>query len=273
MRWTWWLLLLTACATAPASRDVPGDEIVACGRRFHTGTPVVLWDDPGGFDAYAGPEAHYGTRRGFPAGADVDHLRRVVTQVVVHYDVAVTSANCFRILHEKRGLSCHFLLDVDGTVYQTLDLKERAWHAAEANDRSIGIEIANIGAYRDPSELATWYDAGGALVLPAWLPRGELGPGPFRPARPGPIRGEVHGTALYQQDYTDAQYEALAKLLAALVIVFPEIRAEAPDTTTVLDDPAGFRGIVGHYHLTRNKVDPGPAFDWKRALDVARRVR
>ena len=29
-----------------------GDEIVAAGRFFHTGTRVVLWLDPGGYDAY-----------------------------------------------------------------------------------------------------------------------------------------------------------------------------------------------------------------------------
>src|SRR5688572_15071273 len=29
-----------------------GDEIVIAGQYFHTGAPVVLWTDPGGFDAY-----------------------------------------------------------------------------------------------------------------------------------------------------------------------------------------------------------------------------
>src|SRR4051812_28223055 len=29
-----------------------GDEIVVCGQMFHTGAPVVLWMDPGGYDAY-----------------------------------------------------------------------------------------------------------------------------------------------------------------------------------------------------------------------------
>src|SRR5579862_2843473 len=43
------------CATAPrpgtmASRR--GDEIVVAGQFVHTGTPVVLWMDPGGYDAY-----------------------------------------------------------------------------------------------------------------------------------------------------------------------------------------------------------------------------
>src|SRR5690349_17579216 len=29
-----------------------GDEIVVAGKFVHTGTPVVLWLDPGGYDAY-----------------------------------------------------------------------------------------------------------------------------------------------------------------------------------------------------------------------------
>src|SRR5262245_57169589 len=29
-----------------------GDEIMICGQLFHTGAPVVLWTDPGGYDAY-----------------------------------------------------------------------------------------------------------------------------------------------------------------------------------------------------------------------------
>src|SRR5687768_4513353 len=29
-----------------------GDEIIVCGQLFHTGAPVVLWLDPGRYDAY-----------------------------------------------------------------------------------------------------------------------------------------------------------------------------------------------------------------------------
>src|SRR4029077_5341113 len=29
-----------------------GDEIVVCGQFFHTTAPIVLWIDPGGYDAY-----------------------------------------------------------------------------------------------------------------------------------------------------------------------------------------------------------------------------
>jgi len=57
----------------------------------------------------------------------------------------------------------HFMLDVDGTIYQTLDVKERAWQATKANDRSVGIEIANIGAYPangNSTVLSEWYRKG-----------------------------------------------------------------------------------------------------------------
>src|SRR6516164_4021095 len=37
----------------PGTREARrGDEIVVAGQFFHTGTPVVLWMDPGGYDAY-----------------------------------------------------------------------------------------------------------------------------------------------------------------------------------------------------------------------------
>ena len=62
------------------------------------------------------------------------------------------------------------MLDIDGTIYQTLDLKERAWHATTSNSRSVGIEVANMGAYgrEDSSAFKQWltrafYDESGAI--------------------------------------------------------------------------------------------------------------
>ena len=49
-------LLFTGCQNLPkppgAHASRTGDEIVAAGQFFHTGTPVVLWMDPGGYDGY-----------------------------------------------------------------------------------------------------------------------------------------------------------------------------------------------------------------------------
>ena len=71
----------------------------------------------------------------------------MVDQFVIHFDARGSSRKCFEILQDVRGLSVHFMLDLDGTIYQTLDVKEKAWHATIANGRSIGVEVANIGAY------------------------------------------------------------------------------------------------------------------------------
>src|ERR1043165_1098993 len=48
------LVFLGACAQHRPGRELEreGDEIMVCGRLFHTGAPVVLWTDPGGYDAY-----------------------------------------------------------------------------------------------------------------------------------------------------------------------------------------------------------------------------
>ena len=216
------------------------------GRPVAVRTRVVLWSEPGGFRA-----TKVGERKG------------EVRQIVLHYDVAGTSAQCFKVL-ERRGLSCHFLVDLDGTVYQTADTSARAYQAGTFNDGSVGIEIANIGAYAKREELERVWP------FPPGVARGALPPGFVpRPARPGPLRGPIHGTLLWQQDFTDAQYEALGRLVAALCGAL-DIPARAPRETGVLPSPAAWHGIVGHYHLTTDKLDPGPAFDWDRFLGLVR---
>src|SRR5690606_31541597 len=137
-------------------------------------------------------------------------------------------------LHDERHLSVHFLLDVDGTIYQALDLKEKAWHATRANSRSVGVEIAQIGAYDAPDHerLTTWYgrDAEGLrLTIPAELAAAAGFEGrTFRPARDALLSGPRNGRHLWQYDFTDAQYEALARLTAALCRIFPEIEPAVP---------------------------------------------
>src|SRR5271156_7228514 len=48
-------VLAGGCHTMPQSGTLAprtGDEIMVAGHYVHTGTPVVLWTDPGGYDAY-----------------------------------------------------------------------------------------------------------------------------------------------------------------------------------------------------------------------------
>ena len=211
-----------------------------------------------------------------------------VGQFVLHYDVCGISKQCFRVLHDFRGLSVHFMLDIDGTIYQTLDLKERARHATIANDRSVGIEIANMGAYgaNELETLNTWYgtDAAGRLVIK--VPE-KLGDPMIRtkdfigqPARPERVQGNIQGQDLNQYDLTPQQYAALIKLTAALSKVFPKIKLDyprGPDGQVLPhklpdDQLAKYQGVLGHYHIQTNKTDPGPALQWDKVINGARRL-
>lgn len=318
MRWNLSLLLLlplAACLT-PLEPGQPlprrGDEISACGRLFHTGTRVILWNDPGGYDAYRveprfpdemdaaalaayETKANYHSLRGnlspemrrevMAGGWTLDHLRQCVDLFVLHYDACGTSRQCFKVLQDRRHLSVHFMLDLDGTIYQTLDLKERAWHAAEANDRSVGIEIAQIGAYENPQDehLLEWYatdDVGLRVVIPDRLREGGIPSNGFipRPATGERLSGPVHGKTYHQYDFTDEQYQALIRLTAALHRIFPRITLDVPRDeegailTRALTRPEfeQFSGLLGHSHVTARKIDPGPAFGWERLLRETR---
>lgn len=219
-------------------------------------------------------------------GWDLDLLREKIDQFVLHFDVCGTSAQCFYILHDRRGLSVHFMLDVDGTIYQTLDLKERAWHATKSNDRSIGIEIANIGTHSVGSRTDTfgpWYrrnDSGETfLTFPPYVRGREKFEGlELRPRRNDPVRGSIRGKEYEQYDYTKQQYDSLTKLSAALCDIFPKLKPDAPRSpdgkillhTLSEEQWASFSGILGHYHVQENKTDPGPAMDWDYLLEGTR---
>src|SRR5687767_12404764 len=121
------LVVLAGCAT-----DAPRSVVWVAGVPFETEAAVVTWKDPGGYDAYAercwfSPERvlpekpaagcdvprRYGPRstRGLPdevarrveeRGFDLDALRARVDQFVIHYDVCLTSRQCFKVLHDLR---------------------------------------------------------------------------------------------------------------------------------------------------------------------------
>jgi N-acetylmuramoyl-L-alanine amidase len=317
-------ILVSGCTTNSQIGKIEkrrGDEIVAAGQFFHTGTRVVLWMDPGGYDAYRverrfAPFAkssweishatvkelqtpnRYGLRqknlttneieRVRGGGWDLPLLQSVVDQFVMHFDVAGTSRSCFATLQDGRDLSVHFMLDLDGTIYQSLDLKERAWHATTSNDRSIGVEIANIGAYpvNGKNPFADWYkiDTNGepTITIPARFGDGGIRTKNFvgHPARPELIRGRIQGEDLEQYDFTPQQYAALIKLTAAVCKIFPKIQCRYPvDADGKLiprklpdDQLNNYQGVLGHYHIQTNKVDPGPAFNWDYVIGGAQKI-
>lgn len=296
-----------------------GDEIVIAGQFFHTRAPVVLWLDPGGYDAYRTPP-HFapdqpteGASRPSPPrgegpwfdfrdgvlddaalarvlahGWDLPALQQAVDLFVIHYDACGLSRECFRVLHDQRGLSVHFMIDLDGTIYQTLDVKERAWHAGAVNSRSVGVEIANRGAYEaGQGDLDRWYagdEIGTRVTLPPKLGDGGiLTPGfVARPDRREPVTGRIGNQTVTMYDFTPQQYESLTRLTATLCTVLPRIacRYPADDGGKLIaralrpGELTEFHGIAGHFHVAEpgRKVDPGPAFQWERVVREARRM-
>ena len=104
----------------------------------------------GGHYPYAGPRItqRYSTRpalRRYGDNPPIEAVQAVVRQFVVHHDGCHSADMCFNVLQNERGLSCHFLIDNDGTIFQTLDLALAGWHAAAWNFGSIGVEFCNYG--------------------------------------------------------------------------------------------------------------------------------
>jgi N-acetyl-anhydromuramyl-L-alanine amidase AmpD len=238
-----------------------GDEIIVCGERFHAGAPVVLWTDQGGYDFHysrapgSADERKPSHVRMSPLtdaqvaqvrrdGWTLDLLRDNVDQFVIHYSVEGTSRRTFDKLAE-RHLSVQLMLDLDGTIYQTMDLQEEAPHATKANGRSVGIEIANLGAYvGNIAPLNTWYkkDESGqiAIKIPAEFGDGGIRVKNFvgRPARPEIIKGVLQGKMLEQYDFTPQQYNSLIHLTATLCSVFAKITCDYPRQKTAFGPSA-----------------------------------
>jgi len=192
---------------------------------------VVLWSERGGLETPAG---NYYSYSGRP--------KRNIRLFVNHWDVCLSSRSCQRVL-DKRGVSVHFLIDNDGTIYQTLDMQHGAWHAGSerVNRASVGVEISN--AYY--TKYQSWYEKNGfgprPLVDDAW----------------------VHGNKLEEHtDFYPVQIEALKALWKA-VHKAAEVPLKAPTnqfgkTSTKYEQDVkygSFSGFISHYHVSKRKID------------------
>ncbi len=94
-----------------------------------------------------------------PSGNFNGRKGHAVDMLVIHTTCTKTTRRALDILTDpKSEVSAHYLIDYDGTIYQLVDEKKRAWHAGESfwdgqtdlNARSIGIEIQNTGKEKFP---------------------------------------------------------------------------------------------------------------------------
>ena len=72
----------------------------------------------------------------------------------------------------------------------------------------------------------------------------------------------------------------MAKAGEALAKIFPQIKLDYPrDAAGKLvlkklpdEELAKYRGVLGHFHIQTNKTDPGPALQWDKVIDGARKL-
>jgi N-acetylmuramoyl-L-alanine amidase len=83
-----------------------------------------------------------------------DQRKFDISLIIIHFTETKTFSEALNLLTSKeRKVSCHYLIDKSGDIFNLVDLDKRAWHAGESmwgnyddiNSRSIGIEIVNSG--------------------------------------------------------------------------------------------------------------------------------
>jgi len=81
--------------------------------------------------------------------------------VILHHTGSDAADRALRVLTDPmRQVSAHYLIAGDGTIYQLVDERSRAWHAGESrwgqntdlNSSSLGIELVNDGEEPYPEE-------------------------------------------------------------------------------------------------------------------------
>ena len=224
-----------------------GDALLVGGRPLiHVGGGVhvvTYMDDPKVDDH---PFGNYRRDRGV-RGLTLGKLRAKVRMLVLHHDATFSSMACLRVLR-KRGLSTHLLIDNDGTLYQSVDLRHTTWHAGRVNRHAIGLDLSNAadvqyaGRYRDR----------------------------------GIFKGEINGGKFTALGYSEPQYRTLIEVVRALTRFFPRRRPTPPVdpkgqvVNRIIGNTDEFEGVLGHFHVSAKKWDPGPGLDWKRVFNAVR---
>jgi hypothetical protein len=202
----------------------------------------VLWSEKGGLETKPG---HFYDYSGRP--------KRKIRYFINHWDVCLSSKSCQGVL-DRRGISVHFLIDNDGTIYQTLDIQHAAWHAGSSrtNRPSIGVEITN--AYY--TKYQDWYVRNGhgerPLVEGAWVHGNKLDP--------------FLGFYPKQIEAAKALWKAIS---GATGIPYETPVSQFGKTSTKYEQDVAygkFTGFVSHYHVSKTKIDCA-GLDLKILLD------
>lgn len=146
-----------------------------------------------------------------------------VTLIVLHHSGDDSAEKTYKTL-KKRGLSVHYIVDRDGTIYYVVDENKKALHAgccSKRNKKCCGKKVCAI--CKDDKYVGITDRSIGI---------------------------EIVNTGHKDMEYTPEQYIALNKLIKDI----------ADRWLIPIDDDH----IIAHYQITEGKWDPSPNFDWSK---------
>lgn len=161
--------------------------------------------------------------------------RRETKAVVLHWTGGEGDSAQVHSTLGQRGLSVHFAIDRDGLITQYCDASALCSHAKGYNTGSVGVEIVNAATDK---------------------------PGRYERAL---LKERVHGIDATRAAFLAPQTKAALALVRSLCSAYGlplAVPMRGNDVlSSVMDqqEKADWRGVVGHLHVDRNKVDPGLA--------------
>lgn len=165
--------------------------------------------------------------------------KRRVEKIIIHWDVCPSSESCFKYMKRAGDVSTHFSIDNDGTVYQFADTCHKAWHAVGNNSTSIGIDLSTAYDIKFQDKYIKKYGAPKPVIDSAIVHNEQL----------KPFLG-----------FYDSQIEALEQLIISLTKYYkiPLRYPKDSDGNYLLTNSETinrFKGIMCHFHCSRNKID------------------
>jgi hypothetical protein len=162
-----------------------------------------------------------------PLGCRERKSDEIIDKIVVHWTGGSGDARQVARTLKSRRLSYHYVIDDTGIVTQLCSDLDAAYHAGKENGRSIGVALVSRG-----------YDRGNST-----------------PAGRHNLQ-RIHGKSLSILKYKPKQIVTAIWLLDLLIRKYG-IQRYVECSETKIEYPELFRGVIGHYHLSKRKFDPG----------------
>ncbi len=209
--------------------------------KVDVGCKVVLWNEAPNYSFYASKK--YQSR-------DSEKALKEIQQCVMHHTVTYNAKQTYTGLN-ARGLSVNFIIDDDvnedgcATIYQCLMIKDIGWSQKPVNQFGPGIEICYMPQAWQDTNLYN-----------------EANRKKYKVQEHELMSEKIHNMNMKVFKPTKAQLEAAGRIAFAVNHFCPAVELSFPKDQnnnyikTVIPEVEKYKGLLGHYNITTNKIDP-----------------